>query len=110
MIPETMMRTCSANKEMGQGPCTLTLWQVRAVCTQREPTGRVIIDIVTEREEKREREEKTNEENDGREKERRDEVNAWIYAQSTTDHDPTLDKNLSVISVTSVIYMRIYFL
>ena len=51
---------------MGPGPCTLTLWQVRAVCTQREPTGRVIIVIFIEREEKREREE-----NDGREKRRR---------------------------------------
>ena len=53
---------------MGQGPCTLTLWQVRAVCTQREPTGRVIVVIVTEREEKEKRK-RTNEENDGREKE-----------------------------------------
>ena len=40
---------------MDRSPRTLTLWPVRAVCTQREPTGRVIIVIVTER---REREDK----------------------------------------------------
>ena len=55
---------------MGHGPRTLTLWQVRAVCIQREPTGRVTIIIVAEREERedkrgkreeRERAEKENE-------------------------------------------------
>ena len=51
---------------MDQGPCTLTLWQVRAVCTQREPTGRVINVIVTERE----KEEKRREERRRRERER----------------------------------------
>ena len=40
---------------MGHDQRTLTLWQVRAVCFQGEPTGRVIIVIVTQREEKRER-------------------------------------------------------
>ena len=35
-----------------------TLAQVRAVCTKREPTGRVIIVIVAEREDKREGEER----------------------------------------------------
>ena len=59
---------------MSQSTGPLTLWQVRAVCTQREPTGRVIIVIVTEkrkkRREKRKRTRKgTKEENDGREKE-----------------------------------------
>ena len=72
---------------MSQSTGTLTLWQVRAVCTQREPTGRVIIVIVTERREKRrekrkrtrkrrerERRKRTTEERKkkGREKERRD--------------------------------------
>ena len=57
---------------MDGSPRTLTLWQVRAVCTQREPTGRVIIVIVAERKERRqEREERKREENDGREKRRR---------------------------------------
>ena len=59
---------------MGQGPRTLTLWQVRAVCTQREPTGGVIIVIVAGKEERedkraerREREEeKERRKNDGR--------------------------------------------
>ena len=55
---------------------TPTLSQVRAVCTQREPTERVIIVIVGEkkredkREESREREgEKERRKNDGRERE-----------------------------------------
>ena len=39
---------------MGQSTRTPTLSQVRAVSTQREPTGRVIIVIVTERGERRE--------------------------------------------------------
>ena len=37
---------------------TPTLSQVRAVCTQREPNGRVIIVIVAERNDKREGEER----------------------------------------------------
>ena len=41
---------------MGYDPRTPTLRQVREVCTQREPTGRVIIVIVAEREEREERE------------------------------------------------------
>ena len=57
-----------AKQEMSQSTGILTLRQVRAVCTQREPTGRVIIVIVAERGEREERE-KTRE---GREKERRD--------------------------------------
>ena len=51
---------------MGHGQSTLTLRQVRAVYTQREPTGRVIFVIVAEREEtedkreeRREREKRT---------------------------------------------------
>ena len=43
-----------ARQGMGQSTRTPTLSQVRAVSTQREPTGRVIIVIVTEREERRE--------------------------------------------------------
>ena len=39
----------------------LTLWQVRAVCTQREPTGRVIIVIVAENEEKEDKREESRE-------------------------------------------------
>ena len=38
---------------MGQGPCTLTR-RARAVCKEREPTGRVISVVVAERKEKRE--------------------------------------------------------
>ena len=56
---------------MGHGPRTLTLWQVRAVCTQREPTGGVIIVIVAEKEEKREREERREREREKEEEERR---------------------------------------
>ena len=40
---------------MDRSPRTLTLRQIRTVCTQREPTGRVIIVIVAERGEGRER-------------------------------------------------------
>ena len=51
-----------AKQGISQSTGTLTLRQVRAVCTQREPTGRVIIVIVAEREDKREkRGEKENE-------------------------------------------------
>ena len=52
---------------MDRSTRTPTLSQVRAVCSQREPTGRAIIVIVTEREEERERRKRkrTNEENDG---------------------------------------------
>ena len=62
-----------AKQRMNRSTRTPTLSQVRAVCTQREPTGRVIIVIVTEseekREERRERErERRKEENDGRER------------------------------------------
>ena len=46
---------------MGHGPRTLTLWQVRAVCTQREPTGRVIIVIVAEKEEREDKREESRE-------------------------------------------------
>ena len=62
---------------MGHGPRTLTLWQVGAVCTQRELTGRVLIVIVAEkegredkREESREREREKERRKKGREKER----------------------------------------
>ena len=65
------IRTCSAKQGMSQSTGTLTLRQVRAVCTQREPTGRVIIVIVAEREEREEKEGRK--ENDGREKEIRGE-------------------------------------
>ena len=41
-----------ARQGMSQSTRTPTLSQVRAVCTQREPTGRVIIVIVAEREER----------------------------------------------------------
>ena len=41
-----------ARQGMSQRTRTPTLSQVRAVCTQREPTGRVIIVIVAEREER----------------------------------------------------------
>ena len=50
--------------KQGMSQSTGTLTQVRAVCTQREPTGRVIIVIVAEREDKREERE------EGREKRR----------------------------------------
>ena len=43
-----------ARQGMSQSTRTPTLSQVRAVCIQREPTGRVIIVIVAEREDKRE--------------------------------------------------------
>ena len=43
----------SAKQGMDRSPRTLTLRQVRAVCTQREPTERVIIVIVTGRGEQR---------------------------------------------------------
>ena len=68
-----------AKQGMSQSTGTLTLRQVRVVCTQREPTGRVIIVIVAEREKredkrgKREEKEREEKENDGREKERREE-------------------------------------
>ena len=42
-----------ARHGMSQSTRTPTLSQVRAVCTQREPTGRVIIVIFAEREDKR---------------------------------------------------------
>ena len=41
-----------AKQGMSQSTGTLTLRQVTAVCTQREPTGRVIIVIVAERRER----------------------------------------------------------
>ena len=41
-----------ARQGMSQSTRAPTLSQVRAVCTQREPTGRVIIVIVAEREER----------------------------------------------------------
>ena len=53
-----LIRTSSAKQGMSQSTGTLTLWQVRAVFTEREPTGRVIIVIVTEREEKTREKEK----------------------------------------------------
>ena len=55
---------------MGHDPRTPTVRQVREVCTQREPTERVIIVIVAEREERKKeiREERKREK--GREKER----------------------------------------
>ena len=61
-----------AKQGMDRSPRTLTLRQVRAVCTQREPTGRVIIVIVAEREDEREeREERRDEKR--REEKRREE-------------------------------------
>ena len=59
-----------ARQGRSQSTRTPTLSQVRAVCTQREPTGRVIIVIVTEREEqergkeRRERRERKDERRD----------------------------------------------
>ena len=44
-----------AKQGMDRSTRTPALSQVRAVCTQREPTGRVIIVIVTERREERKR-------------------------------------------------------
>ena len=62
-----LIRTSSTKQGMSQSTGTLTLWQVRAVCTQREsPTGRVIIVIVAERGERRQEWEERRE----REKER----------------------------------------
>ena len=66
-----------AKQGMSQSTGTLTLRQVRAVCTQREPTRRVIIVIVAEREEREEKErrekrKRTTEERE-RERERREE-------------------------------------
>ena len=58
---------------MGHGPRTLTLRQVRAVFTEREPTGRVISVIVAEREDKREESrEREREEYEGREQRERE--------------------------------------
>ena len=69
-VVSCMMRTCQTNKGMGHDPRTPTLRQVREVCSQREPTERVIIVIVAKREEReRERHEKREREK-GREKER----------------------------------------
>ena len=63
-----------AKQGMDRSPRTLTLWQIRAVCTQTEPTGREIIVIVAERgrQERREQRKREEKENDGREKEKMD--------------------------------------
>ena len=66
-----MLRTCSANKEWTKVHALWPVGQVRAVCVQREPTGRVITVIVTEREKEREKEEKEKE-NEGRERRKRE--------------------------------------
>ena len=58
-----------AKQGMSQSTGTLTLRQVRAVCTQREPTGRVIIVIVAESEEREDKRGKR-EEKERRERER----------------------------------------
>ena len=59
-MPGQLFLACNVSmfaiQGMDRSTRTPTLSQVRAVCTQREPTGRVIIVIVTEREERRERE------------------------------------------------------
>ena len=61
-----------ARQGMSQSTRTPTLSQVRAVCTQREPTGRVIIVIVIGRGDKREDiREREREKYEGREKEER---------------------------------------
>ena len=66
-----------AKQGMDRSTRTPTLSQVRAVCTQREPAGRVIIVIVIERRErrqereKRKREEKERREGGPRKRERR---------------------------------------
>ena len=63
-----------ARQGMSQSTRTPTLLQVRGVCTQREPTGGVIIVIVAERKEREEKSGKRDEkENDRREKERTEE-------------------------------------
>ena len=58
---------------MGQSTRTPTLSPVRAMCTQRETTGRVIIVIVAEREDKREESsEREREKYEGREGKRKE--------------------------------------
>ena len=59
-----------ARQGRSQSIRTPTLSQVRAVCTQREPTGRVINVIVTEREEQREEKREEKEERTRGERER----------------------------------------
>ena len=59
-----------AKRGMDRSPRTLTLRQVRAVCTQREPTGRVIIVTVAERGREKERREKRAERREKREEKR----------------------------------------
>ena len=63
-----------ARQGMGQSTRTPTLSQVRAVSTQREPTGRVIIVIVAEREERREERRERRKRREERREERRRET------------------------------------
>ena len=67
--PNTTKHNQTQTHHTSQSTRTPTLSQVRAVCTQREPTGRVIIVIVAEREERRQERRKRREEK--REKRRR---------------------------------------
>ena len=60
-----------ARHGMSQSTGTPTLSQVRAVCTQREPTGRVIIVIVAEREERADKREESREREGERERARK---------------------------------------
>ena len=71
-----MMRTCSADQECAKVHAPWPSGQVRAACTQREPTGRAIIVIVTEREEKREEKEKRKRTTEERERKGRGEREA----------------------------------
>ena len=55
-VVSCMTRTCSATQGMSRSTGTLTLKQVRAMRTLREPDWTMIIVIVAEREEKRRQE------------------------------------------------------
>ena len=74
-----------AKQGMDRSTRTPTLSQVRAVCTQREPTGRVIIVIVTEREKKKkEKRHQKKREGDTREerREKRRERRSRVYVEN----------------------------
>ena len=73
-VVSCMMRRCSLHKERGHSPRTLTLRPVRAVFTERDPTGRVIIVLVAERKKTRktrQEKEKSETSRERRERERR---------------------------------------
>ena len=76
-----------ARQGMSQGTRTPTLSQVRAVCTRREPTGRVIIVIVAEREDRREKEEREDKREESREREGEKEREQERQTESKKDRE-----------------------